>query len=662
MRIGLFTDTFPPDINGVANSTYILFQELKKHGHEVFVIAPRKGAGSAQWNEDHTILRLAGIRLPKLYGYVATTPLHLNALMMIGDLHLDVIHAQTEFGVGMFARMCAHQYGIPIVITYHTTYEDYTHYANIFNSITFDEKARQAVAYLTKIYANASVEVIAPSEKTKEMLERYHVKTNIHVVPTGLDLKRFSEQYNDMEKTKHIRREVSLSDAERLVIYVGRIAEEKALDLVIRGFAEAKQAGLGVKLLIVGGGPDREKLMQLAVDLQAEDTILFAGPRPAEQIPDYYRAADAFVSASLTETQGMTFIEALASGLPVLARHDEVLDKLVVEGETGWYFADEETLLSKLRLFMKADLKQMRAACRRQAEPFSSENFYEQVMRVYETAVGNYASFVKITDVKVKDDLVWLKFSDLTNKKEKDTLCMTLDDYFSAGLRKGGKMNTASLELFRKNENVALMYQRSIRKLSMKDRTEQEMRVWLRQESTCTKEDIERIVARLKDKDFINDERYCRDFVNRMKLALFGPERIRRELLKKGIAQADIDAWLDRKDESTLDEARRFGEKTVDTLHNLSLRGRKQKLRQKMTARGYTPEIIDHVMQGLSFAQEENEELDTLRMYALKAKKRYARKYTSTQLRNMVYRYCAAQGFNSEDIYVILDEMEWDEG
>ena len=376
MRIGLFTDTFPPDINGVANSTYILFQELKKHGHDVFVIAPRKGAGSAQWNPDHTILRLAGIRLPKLYGYVATTPLHLNALTIIGDLHLDVIHAQTEFGVGMFARMCAHQYGIPTVITYHTTYEDYTHYANVFNSAAFDEKARQAVAYLTKIYANASVEVIAPSEKTKEMLERYHVRTNIHVVPTGLDLARFSALRFDPEKRRQIREEARVKEDERLVIYVGRIAEEKALDLVVRGFAKAKQANLKVKLLVVGGGPDREKLIRLAEEKGAADSICFAGPRPAEQIPDYYRAADAFVSASLTETQGMTFIEALASGLPVLARHDEVLDALVLEGETGWYFADEETLVAKLRLLMQADQETMRLTCRKQVEPFSADVFY----------------------------------------------------------------------------------------------------------------------------------------------------------------------------------------------------------------------------------------------------------------------------------------------
>ncbi len=661
MRIGLFTDTFPPDINGVANSTYILFQELKKHGHDVFVIAPRKGAGSAQWNPDHTILRLAGIRLPKLYGYVATTPLHLNALTIIGDLHLDVIHAQTEFGVGMFARMCAHQYGIPTVITYHTTYEDYTHYANVFNSAAFDEKARQAVAYLTKIYANASVEVIAPSEKTKEMLERYHVRTNIHVVPTGLDLARFSALRFDPEKRRQIREETRVKEDERLVIYVGRIAEEKALDLVVRGFAKAKQANLKVKLLVVGGGPDREKLIRLAEEKGAADSICFAGPRPAEQIPDYYRAADAFVSASLTETQGMTFIEALASGLPVLARHDEVLDALVLEGKTGWYFADEETLVAKLRLLMQADQEAMRLTCRKQVEPFSADVFYERVLHVYEEAVRNYAAFVKITDVKIKDDLVCLQFSDLTNKKEKNTLCMTLDDYFTAGLRKGGKINAASLELFRKKENIALMYQRSIRKLSIKDRTEQEMRQWLRQESACTEADIDHILTRLKEKGYIDDERYCRDFVNRMKLALFGPERIRRDLLQKGVSPLAIDQFLNPQENAVQDDALRYAEKAAASMHGLSVRMKKQKLKQKLTVRGYSSAVIDRIMQEFVPEDDEAAQLDILRTCALKARRRYARKYTSTQLRNMVYRYCAAQGFNSEDIYVILDEMEWDD-
>ena len=130
MRIGLFSDTFPPDLNGVANSTYILFRELKKHGHDVYVVATRPGTGWAKWNDEHDVLRLAGVTVKRLYGYAVTTPFHINALNEIRALDLDVIHVQTEFGVGIFARFCAKQLNIPLVSTYHTSYEDYTHYIN----------------------------------------------------------------------------------------------------------------------------------------------------------------------------------------------------------------------------------------------------------------------------------------------------------------------------------------------------------------------------------------------------------------------------------------------------------------------------------------------------------------------------------------------------
>ena len=98
MKIGLFSDTFVPEINGVANSTYILFQELKRHGHEVYVVTTYRGKESMEWNESHDVLRLNGIQLKFLYGYVMTSPFHSQALEVIRSLNLQIIHAQTEFG------------------------------------------------------------------------------------------------------------------------------------------------------------------------------------------------------------------------------------------------------------------------------------------------------------------------------------------------------------------------------------------------------------------------------------------------------------------------------------------------------------------------------------------------------------------------------------
>ena len=260
MRIGLFTDTFPPDLNGVANSTNILFQELKNHGHDVFVVCTRAGTGWAEWNEDHDILRLAGMKFKHLYGYAVTTPWHINALNEVRALNLDVIHVQTEFGVGIFARTCAKNIGIPLVSTYHTDYEDYTHYVNLLKSNRVDDQMKKAVAFFTKLISDQSVEVIAPSKKTKELLECYHVKPEIHIVPTGMRLSQFDPKKQTKKRTHEIRQEFGFSDTDRVVIFVGRIAEEKSLDLVIEGFAKAEKEGSKLKLLIIGKGPVVERL------------------------------------------------------------------------------------------------------------------------------------------------------------------------------------------------------------------------------------------------------------------------------------------------------------------------------------------------------------------------------------------------------------------
>lgn len=661
MRIGLFSDTFPPDINGVANSTSILRNELKKHGHEVYVVAPRAGRGWAEWNEDHTVLRLAGIELKQLYGYVMTSPFHINALNEIRKLNLDVIHAQTEFGVGIFARICAKNLSIPLVSTYHTTYEDYTHYANLFNSEKFDQEAKRAVAYLSRLYGDSSVEVIAPSMKTKELLEKYHVRSDIHVVPTGLELDRFRPGTNP-EKRAEIRNRFSIPLDAKLVIYVGRIAEEKSLDMVIDGFAEADQRGDHVYFLIVGSGPDADKEKQKVESLGLSDRIIFAGAVPSAEVADYYRCADAFVSASLSETQGMTFIEALASGLPLFARKDVVLEDLLLDGKTGWYFTDAHDLADRLEGFLSTSdevLKQMSEAALEQVKPYSSETFYEKVLQVYHDAIDSYEHMLIVEDVRVKDDIVQLFLSDMQGGSEDIRLSMTLDDYYNEGIRKGGKLSSHQIEQIRNNEPAVMAYEGCLKRILAKDRTRKEIYDWLTRNTDCSIEAINRIVDRLEQKGYLNDERYCEENISRMKVALLGEERILRELRKRGIPAEMIQQKLAEHPDDELENAREYAEKAANSIHDDSVLMKQRKLKAKMLQRGFSSEISDSVIREMDFTEDEHNELENLRKCAQKARKRYEKKYDSTQLRNHVFRYCAAQGYQSEDIYAILDEMEW---
>ena len=662
MRIGLFSDTFPPDLNGVANSTNILFQQLKAHGHDVFVVCTRKGTGWAQWNEEHDVLRLAGVKFRHLYGYAVTTPWHVNALNEIRALNLDVIHVQTEFGVGIFARTCSKVLGIPLVSTYHTSYEDYTHYINILNSSRLDERMKNAVGWFSKFMSDTSVEVIAPSKKTLELLQSYHVNSDINIVPTGLDLDKFSPAAQPEGRTHAIRSAFGYTDEERLVIYVGRIAEEKALDLVIDGFGLAEQAGCKLRLLIVGGGPDLERLQNYAHE-KGMTNVTLAGPKPADEVPDYYRSADFFVSASLSETQGMTFVEAMASGLPLLARKDSVLDDLLIDGQTGWYFTDAADLCQKLlRLeqLPETDLEAMKQAALEQVRPLSSEVFYEKALHVYEKAISTYKDMLVVEDVQVKSDIVQIYLQDMQGRTREDIrIMMSLDDYYNDGIRKGTRLSAARIEEIQKKQEGALAWRQILRRIAVKDRTRKEVYDWLTKKTSCSIETINSIVDKLEAKGYVDDERYCEEALTRMKNSLYGEERMIRTLRKKGISMELIRRKLDEQPMEELEQAKKYARKAAASISDTSLRMKQRKLRSKLIANGFSAELVEEAAASVDWEHDSARELDSLRRCAQKARKRYEKKYSGTRLRNTVYRYCSAQGYQPADIYVILDEMEW---
>ncbi len=662
MRIGLFTDTYPPDINGVANSTYILQHELMKHGHTVYVITTYAGAGYAKWDEDGTVLRLAGVELKFLYGYVMTTPFHHHAIEEISRLNLDVIHAQTEFGIGIFARLVAKSLKIPLVSTYHTTYEDYTHYVNFIHSDRVDRYAKMGVAKVSRLYGDSSMEVIAPSEKTREMLLGYHIRRNINVIPTGLPLDEFDPAKGSKEKRHEIRSQYGFPDDERLIIYVGRLAEEKSFDIVLKGFAKARDEGTVVNLLVVGNGPELESLRQLTEDLKLSDHVKLIGPKLKEEIPDMYRCADAFVSASTSETQGMTFLEALASGLPLFCRHDEVLNNLLVPERTGWFFNDEEDLAQKLKDFMnmkEEDLNQMKVNARHQAEPWSSEVFYQRVIKVYERIIANYAHQYVIADVTVKDTNIQLYL--ISNQKEEMRLLVSLDDYYSLGLRKDQVLTQGEVEDLQYRQNGAAAYQRCLRKLNAKDRTRKEIYDWLTQNTECDIATINQIVEKLEDKGYINDERYCEENIRILKAQLAGHDKIVRVLKKRGLPVEMIERKLAEGKDDEKDNAYLYALKVQQSRKNDSVNKTKNFIMQKMLAQGYSREAAEDAISHLDFTKQETHETENLKRCAFKARKRYEKKYSSYDLRNRIYRYCCAQGYNSSDVYAVLDEMNWED-
>lgn len=660
MRIGLFSDTYYPEINGVANSTHILAQQLEKYGHQVFIVTTGKDAGNAKWDEDGKILRLSGMELKSLYGYVMTGPFHIHAMEEIKKLNLDIIHVQTEFGVGIFAKIASQQLRIPLVRTSHTTYEDYTHYVNFINSKTVDNVAKKMLSSLARLYSDSSIEVIAPSEKTKQLLENYGVKADIDVIPTGLMLDDFHIPLSENKK-KEIRESFGYSLNDRLIIYVGRIASEKSLNIVLEGYEEAVKNGTNVKMLIVGGGPDLENLKKWVIDHQLENNVKFSGPVPSEQVPLLYHSADAFVSASLSETQGMTFVEALASGLPLFARKDDVLDGLLIENKTGWFFEDAKDFGSKILSFETIEagvLEEMGKQAVLVSNPYNADVFGKKILEVYERVVNDFQNLYTIDDVKVKNDTVQV-YLIADSKQEELRLKTSIEDYYDEGLRRGGVLTARQVEHLKKREAGAAAYQRCIRKLAAKDRTRKEIYDWLTQKTDCDIETINKIVKKLETLGYIDDERYCAEQIAKMNSSLYGRKRMIEVLKNKGLSVHLIEETLNKTKNTEFDKAKEYAEKLLRQSQKDSLNKTRNAIKSKMIKNGFDSDTIEAVVKEMDTSKQEMAELDNLRKCIFKAKKRYEKKYSGYELRNRIFRYCGAQGYKSDDIYALLDEMEW---
>jgi 1,2-diacylglycerol 3-alpha-glucosyltransferase len=658
MRIGMFADSYLPDINGVVTSIVTLKRALENDGHDVFVITTHPSLIHTSYED--RILRLPGIEIKQMYGYVATAPLHFKAYNIVKEMKLDIIHVHTEFGAGIFGHFCGKMLKLPIVSTYHTTYEDYTHYVNVFNSKTIDVFAKKTIERISRLYGSSCEAIIAPSQKTKDMLLRYNIQRPIFIVPTGLDLERFDPHLSDEATLKEIRALTRASDDDKIILFVGRIAKEKSIDFVIDGFRYIKDKELPVRFLIVGGGPEMDALVEKVASHKLQDIITFVGKKPAEQVPAFYHASDAFVSASLTETQGMTYIEALASQLPVFARPDDVLTGLIEEGKTGYFFRSPQEFAQRVEEWLNIDPQrqmQMRQDARKQVDIYDMRSFAKAIASVYQTAIERYTNTYRIESVMIKDEIAEISAS---NRTDRYVVTMLADVCMARELVKGKMVSEKTWDDYRDDEKVAKAYQAAIRKLAVKDRTKKEIFDFLNENTDCTIVQINAVIDHLLQRGYIDDLRYTHTMILNLRALLMGKIRIIKTLKEKGIDEKYIqDAFQTESEENELNLAIRWAEKVQPTIGGRSLIAKKQKIRQKLLYQGYDSATADQAMTFLSFENEIVEEKKNLFKAALKAANRLRRKFTNQkELRMAIKKALATQGFKFSDINEVVEEME----
>ena len=419
MRVGIFTESYPPLVNGVSTSILMLEHALTKLGHEVFIITVSDNKKDYVLENNGHILRLPSVNLANCYDYKMTSVYPIKAVNMIKKMNLDVIHSNVEFTVGIFARVVSEQLSIPLVHTYHTNWEDYTHYITK-NKKILDDICKKLLKYLVVFFEDKTVtELIVPSNKIYNLFkDKYKFTKNIHIIQTGIETSKFYKENFNQKDINSLKKKLGIKKKDFVVMTVSRLAKEKSVDRIINNHKELVKKYSNMKLLIVGDGPDIDKLKDEAKSLGVSDSVIFTGKVPLSDIPIYYQLGNVFVTASKSETQGLTVVEAISSSLPVVAVKDDSFVNSVIEDFNGFVFTEDEKYINSIsKLYEDKDLyNRLSNQSRLLSADFSSEYFALKVLKVYETAIENYKKDNKKIINKIKNNIAIRKYEKISEK------------------------------------------------------------------------------------------------------------------------------------------------------------------------------------------------------------------------------------------------------
>ena len=326
LRIGLFTDTYSPQVNGVSVSLQMISEGLKKRGHQVTIFAPRFPGYK---DNEPNVMRLPSLKYlnnPPIYVAVLGTP---RSTWKLTREHFDVLHAHSPASVGLLAYLTASTKRLPLIYTYHTSITDYTHYIKFIGGTGL---FKRAAAWFSKASTDLGDQVIVPSPKFHRLLLNQKVKQPITVIPNGIDLSMFKTAKNPGA----LRKRLGLSPDAIILLTVGRMDPEKRLEFIVEAFDLISDRVPNAHLVFAGDGSSRKSVEEKANTIHAKDRIHFLGMVNRADLPDVLHDANVFLSASTTEVHPISVIEAIASGLPFVAVQDEAFEGMLEDGMNGY--------------------------------------------------------------------------------------------------------------------------------------------------------------------------------------------------------------------------------------------------------------------------------------------------------------------------------------
>ncbi len=380
MNIAFFSECWDPQINGVVTSTKALAGSLPGDRAAVHVFAPRYPGYRDGYDRVFRQWAVKYFFQPEFY---FSSPLPYAALRQARRWGIELVHLHSEFTLGMVATQVARRLRVPSILTLHTLWEHYGHY------FMWGLVPRPIFRFLLSRIYRLPDYFIAPSVKAKKYLENVmQVTKPIAVIPTGIKLDMFHNARLTPEERAARRARYGLAPDDFVLVFAGRVGREKALSVLIDGLAALRADHPRLKLMIVGSGPYLEYYKRYARRRGLEGTVVFTGYRPYTEMPLMYRMADAFAIASVSETQGLVTVEALASDLPVIARDDPANLDIIDQGKHGLVFTSAaEFPVAVDRLIRNPGLQaELRMSARQGSLRYGDD--------AYGRAVGDYYDWV----------------------------------------------------------------------------------------------------------------------------------------------------------------------------------------------------------------------------------------------------------------------------
>lgn len=377
-NLAYFTDTYYPQLNGLVTSIDSFKEHLERRGNKVCICAPKDNDLD---REDKDVFRFRSVPYPFYKEFKVSWP-YTRKLKQFFEFNTDIYHLQTPFSLGLLGMFLAKKQKAPVIMTYHSLWTEYVHY------FPLPKKTMQAFAIrLSQQFCNQLDLVIVPSDAMKKEVESYGLDTKIVTIPTG-----FSFEHVNQDIDMDIRTIYNIPKDHKILVFVGRIGNEKNIHLLIDSFKEVFNADRKVHLLVIGQGPELESCINQAKSYNLENHITFTGRKCYDEVIAMLKKSDIFVFPSVSETQGMVSLEALACGLPVVAVNRMGTIDYLSDGKGGLLTEPTVSDFSKgiITTLHSKDVSQMKREALEKASLYTMEKMTDRLLETYDNVYSEH--------------------------------------------------------------------------------------------------------------------------------------------------------------------------------------------------------------------------------------------------------------------------------